>query len=64
MQKNIQFSNDRSPQHESENYTQEVINSLVDGIVILDSRGVVLQVNTVFSCFDGMGCSIRQRERF
>ena len=55
MQKNIQFSNDRSPQHESENYTQEVINSLVDGIVILDSRGVVLQVNTVFSCFDGMG---------
>ena len=53
IQESIQSSEDKSPNHESENYTQEVINSLVDGIVILDAQGVVLQVNTVFSCFGG-----------
>ncbi|BCM26250.1 hypothetical protein ZMTM_25090 [Methyloradius palustris] len=39
------------PSSQLESYAQELINSLTDGVVILDELGTVICVNNVWSCF-------------
>lgn len=51
IQEKTKITDDEFTHLKSVSYNQEVINSLVDGIVILDEQGVVVCVNTVWSSF-------------
>ena len=42
---------DKFPRRQLESYAQEVINSLTEGVVVLDGQGIVICVNNAWSCF-------------